>query len=160
MPKVLGVFQEEAAAQEAISAVKELGISEDKLSLVAKQAGEQDVESGGEMGTDQNLVDGSAAGGALGGAAGILAGAGLLAVPGLGPVLAAGPIAAGLTGAAAGGIAGGLADYGIDQNAGQRYAGEVENGNILVAVEDTSQDKVNDIADKLKEAGATDVATH
>jgi len=113
------------------------------------------------MGTGgQNLVDGTALGGALGGAAGLLAGAGLLAIPGLGPVLAAGPIAAGLAGLAAGGVAGGLIDYGIDQQAGERYGAEVEQGKVLVAVEDEDEERLNDVAAKLKEFGAYDIANH
>jgi hypothetical protein len=113
------------------------------------------------VGTEgQNLVDGTALGGALGGAAGLLAGAGLLAIPGLGPVLAAGPIAAGLAGLAAGGVAGGLIDYGIDQQAGERYGAEVEQGKVLVAVEDDDEERLNDFAAKLKEFGAYDIANH
>ncbi|WP_176714113.1 hypothetical protein [Orenia metallireducens] len=113
------------------------------------------------VGTEgQNLVDGTALGGALGGAAGLLAGAGLLAIPGLGPVLAAGPIAAGLAGLAAGGVAGGLIDYGIDQQDGERYGAEIEKGKVLVAVEDDDEERLNDIAAKLKESGAYDIANH
>ncbi|WP_018250177.1 general stress protein [Orenia marismortui] len=161
MPKVLGLFNDQEAAKSAISSIKDLGISEDKISLVAKNGEDQDIEAGAEMGAEgQNLVDGTTTGGAIGGVAGVLASAGLLAIPGLGPVLAAGPIAAGLTGAAAGGVTGGLVDYGIDQQEGERYAGEVEGGNILVAVEDTEQEKINDVAAKLKDAGSYDVATH
>ncbi|GAB6100184.1 membrane protein [Halanaerocella petrolearia] len=161
MPTVLGVFNGESEAKTAVDKMKEKGISEDKISLVAKQDGNDNIEAGEEMaGNDQNLADGATTGGALGGAAGILAGAGLLAIPGVGPVLAAGPVAAGLTGAATGGVAGGLVDYGLDQETGERYAGEVEQGKILVAAEDTDENKINEVSDILRKEGANDVATH
>ncbi|AGB40461.1 hypothetical protein Halha_0485 [Halobacteroides halobius DSM 5150] len=161
MSTVLGVFNNESEANNAVNKMKDKGISEDKISLVAKQNKDADIEAGAEMtGTDQNLADGSVTGGALGGAAGILAGAGLLTIPGAGPFLAAGPLAAGLTGAASGGVAGGLVDYGLDQQAGQRYAKRVEEGKILVAAEGTDETRINDVADILRKEGAKDVATH
>ena len=60
---------------------------------------------------DQNLAEGTYTGGALGGIAGLLAGVGALLIPGIGPIVAAGPIAATLTGVVGGGLAGGLIDW-------------------------------------------------
>ncbi|MCK8826251.1 general stress protein [Natroniella acetigena] len=161
MPTVLGVFDSEEPAQQAISRMKENGISEERISLVAKRDEGQDMEAGGEMrGEEQDLADGTVTGGALGGIGGILAGAGLLAVPGVGPILAAGPLAAGLSGVAAGGIAGALVDYGVDEDTGERYAQEVEQGRILVAAEETDENRVSEVANILRENGAYDVEQH
>jgi hypothetical protein len=160
MPVVLGVFEDEKSAKQAINKMKDQGISEDEISLVARQQEGDDFEAGDMGGADQNLSDGAATGGVLGGLAGLLAGAGMLTIPGVGPILAAGPISAGLSGAAAGGIAGGLADFGVDEETGQRYAQEVEQGKILVAAENTENTKIDEVASLLREEGAKDVETH
>ncbi|WP_051412074.1 hypothetical protein [Halonatronum saccharophilum] len=157
MPKVLGLFRDKAEAERAVQAMKELGVEENRISLVAKHQEGADVEAGREMGGTDSIADGTATGGAIGGIAGILAGAGLLAVPGLGPILAAGPLAAGLSGLAAGGVAGGLVDYGMDEETGQRYANELESGRILVGVEDAQEEKINEVTSVLKDSGAYDV---
>ena len=161
MPVVLGVFENEDKAKRAISEMKERGISENDISVVARHEQREDMEAGAEMGQgEQNISDGAATGGALGGIAGLLAGAGMLTIPGVGPILAAGPISAGLSGVAAGGIAGGLVDYGVDEETGERYAQEVEQGRILVAAEDTDESRVDEVADILRDKGANDVETH
>lgn len=106
----------------------------------------------------QGLTDGAATGGTLGGVAGLLAGAGLLAIPGLGPIVAAGPIAATLSGAVSGGLAGALVDYGIPEEAGQNYEDHIRNGNMLAIFEgDASQEKTAEIAAIMQRNGAIDV---
>ena len=85
------------------------------------------------------------AGGALGGVAGWLAGIGTLAIPGVGPLIAAGPILAALSGVAAGaavgGVTGALVGYGIPEYEAKIYEGKVREGNILLSVhtEDTHE---------------------
>ncbi len=153
MSTVVGVFDNKDSAEQAIREVKDLGFREDEISMVAK--GEQ--KNNNNM--NQELTDGAATGGALGGLAGIAAGVGALAIPGIGPILAAGPIAAGLTGAAAGGITGGLVDMGIPQDRGDYYENEVKSGKILAAVE-TEDNNIDDIASALRNNGASDVETH
>ncbi|GAB6138861.1 hypothetical protein [Halanaerobaculum tunisiense] len=159
MSTVLGVFSDQDVAKQAIEEMENQGVSEEQISLVAKQDETDDAEAGAEMTEGQNLTDGAATGGVAGGLAGALAGAGLLAVPGVGPLLAAGPLAAGLTGATTGGVAGGLVDYGLDEETGEKYAMEVEQGNILVAAEDTAETKIDDVADILQNKGANEVTT-
>jgi outer membrane lipoprotein SlyB len=109
------------------------------------------------MGSD--ISGGVATGGAIGGAAGLLAGVGALAIPGIGPLVAAGPIAAALSGAVTGGIAGGLIDWGIPEESGRRYEDRVKEGKIVAAVR-SNDDKVEDAADILRRNGAYDVETH
>jgi uncharacterized membrane protein len=162
MPTVLGVFDGEDQAQNAIDKLKTKGVSEEKISLIAKhQDNNDDMEASEELaGQQESVTDGAATGGTLGGIAGILAGVGLLTIPGVGPILAAGPIAGGLTGAAAGGITGGLVDYGLDEEAEEKYAQEVKEGKILVAAEDTAEEKIDNLAGILRDEGANDVTTH
>ncbi len=102
---------------------------------------------------------GATIGGTMGGIAGLAAGVGALAIPGIGPILAAGPIAAGLTGTAAGGLAGSLVDMGIPQDRGTYYEDEVKSGNILAVVE-AEDDMVDEVIDSLENNGARDVESH
>lgn len=122
------------------------------------------VNDGGAMGGeaaygDQNISDGVTTGAVLGGAAGLLAGLGALAVPGVGPLLAAGPIAAALTGGVTGGLAGGLIDYGIPEGESQRYQREVEQGHIVAAIKTDGQ-KVDQAAEVFRKHGASEVKTY
>ncbi len=114
----------------------------------------------GEVFTNADTVtDGALSGATWGGLAGLALGAGALAVPGVGPLLAAGPIAAALTGAATGGIAGGLIDWGIPEERGRHYENKVREGNILAIVH-VSGNKADEAAKVLREHGAKDVETH
>jgi hypothetical protein len=108
-------------------------------------------------------VDGVGTGGVIGGALGWIAGIGALAIPGVGPFIAAGPVFAALSGvaigAAVGGIAGGLVGLGIPEIEAKRYEGKVKAGNILISVH---TEDVGDIArakDIFKQAGAQDICT-
>lgn len=156
---IVGLFTTRSQAEEAIRELKERDFSEKEISLVARD--EEKREKGGEMSFDnQNLSDGTAAGGAIGGLTGLLAGAGALLIPGIGPIIAAGPLAGALTGIVTGGIAGGLIDYGIPEKEGRRYEEEVNRGKILVAVKADSQDMADDAVSVFRENGAMDVRTH
>ena len=162
MSTVIGVFESQRQAENAVNQIRNAGITEDKISIAAKRdnienANQADQEAGDI--TQQNLSDGTATGGVIGGVAGILGGAGALAIPGVGPILAAGPIAAGLTGAVTGGIAGGLIDMGIPEDRGQHYEQQIKQGKILTAVE-TDQNNINEIADQLRQSGAKDIESH
>ncbi|RYD03862.1 hypothetical protein N752_17425 [Desulforamulus aquiferis] len=80
------------------------------------------------------VSDGATGGAAIGGLAGLALGAGALAIPGFGPLIAAGPIAAAISGAATGGIAGGLIDYGIPEAKGREYEDRIKQGKIMVSI--------------------------
>lgn len=162
MSTVIGVFNNRNQAEKAIDEIKNAGISEEEISIVAKEEvvnGANGNENEENSYLNQDLTTGASTGGALGGLAGILAGAGALAIPGVGPVLAAGPIAAGLTGVATGGLAGSLVDLGIPQERGDYYENEVRKGSILATVE-SDQDKVEEVASFMRRNGARDVETH
>jgi len=157
---VLGVFDSVDKAERAADDLKSKGFSSDEISVVAKEGSARRGEGDRDRGTmSQNITGGVTTGGAIGGAAGLLAGVGALAIPGIGPIIAAGPLAAALTGAVTGGIAGGLIDWGIPEESGRRYEEHVKEGKIVAAVK-TSDDKVEEAAEILRRHGAYDVETH
>jgi uncharacterized membrane protein len=159
---VIGVFRDVKTAEEAVRALRNKGFKDNEISIVAKddqnKTRKRDMEVGGEMGTN-TISDGTAWGGALGGVAGLLAGVGALAIPGIGPIVAAGPLAGVLSGAVTGGVAGGLIDLGIPEERGRQYEQELKKGGILAVIE-TSEDKVNDASSILRQNGAKDVEAH
>jgi outer membrane lipoprotein SlyB len=157
---VLGVFNSVDQAEKAADELQKKGFNKDEISIVAKETSAN--RGGGDRDRDtmnQDLSQGVSTGGAIGGAAGLLAGIGALAIPGIGPIIAAGPIAAALTGAVTGGVAGGLLDWGVPEDTGRKYEEKVKEGKIVAAVK-TGDDKVQDVADILRRNGAFDVETH
>ncbi|MCR4430824.1 MAG: general stress protein [Tepidanaerobacteraceae bacterium] len=166
---VIGVFDSREQADKAVSHMRSSGFDTNEISIVAKggKNGSDGAEGNGNDGDDEDggtldmdtIADGTTAGGALGGLAGLALGAGVLAVPGLGPIIAAGPIAGLISGAATGGVAGGLLDMGIPEERGRYYEGEVRKGRILAAVK-THEQKVGNAAAIMRKNGAKDVETH
>lgn len=128
-----------------------------------------DKETGRDFAHEKNTkapegaVTGASTGGIIGGALGWIAGIGALAIPGVGPFIAAGPIMAALSGAAigatVGGVAGGLIGLGIPELEAKRYEGKIKKGNILISVHAETSDEISR-AKKIFEAfGAEDICT-
>lgn len=162
MSTVIGVFKQTAAAEKAVKTLREKGFDENEISIIARDEGKtvkRDMEVGGDLGGSEDITDGTAWGGALGGLAGLLAGVGALAIPGIGPIVAAGPLAGVLSGAVTGGVAGGLIDLGIPEERGKEYEKQLKSGGILAVIE-TSNEKVNDVSEILRRNGAVDVESH
>jgi hypothetical protein len=111
----------------------------------------------------EGAVTGASTGGVLGGALGWIAGIGALAIPGVGPFIAAGPIIAALSGAAVGaavgGIAGGLIGLGIPEIEAKRYEGKIRQGNLLISVHTENSDEISRAKDIFTNAGAQDICT-
>lgn len=109
----------------------------------------------------EGAATGAGTGGVIGGALGWIVGIGALAIPGVGPFIAAGPIMAALSGAAigaaAGGIAGGLIGLGIPELEAKRYEGKVKAGNILLSVHTENSEEISRAKDIFKQAGAQDI---
>ncbi|UVI30884.1 general stress protein [Paenibacillus spongiae] len=142
--KIVGVFDTYQGAIDAIEGLKRQGYLSDEISVIAKDKDEaEEVTETTETKTAEGLAAGLTTGGVLGGVTGLLAGIGALAIPGIGPILAAGPIAATITGAAVGawtgGLVGGLIGMGIPQDEAERYDEYVRNGRILVMVDADSR---------------------
>jgi hypothetical protein len=110
----------------------------------------------------EGAITGVTAGGAVGGLFGLLAGIGALAIPGVGPLIAAGPLLAALSGAAAGatvgGIAGALIGMGIPEIEAKRYENRIAEGNILISVHTISAEETDRAKEILKHAGAEDIS--
>ena len=142
--KVVGYYDTETAAIEAIEDLKRQGYRSDDISVISKSKEEAaTVTDETDTNVAEGAVTGAATGGALGGLGGVLAGLGALAIPGIGPVVAAGPIVAGLTGAAAGagvgGLAGALIGMGIPEDEAKRYNEYFVAGKILVLVDEDTR---------------------
>ena len=111
----------------------------------------------------EGALAGAGTGGVVGGTLGWIAGIGALAIPGVGPFIAAGPIMAALSGitigAAIGGIAGGLIGLGIPEIEAKRYEGKIKKGNILISVHTESSEEIGRAKEIFTKAGAQDICT-
>ena len=111
----------------------------------------------------EGAITGAGTGGVIGGALGWIAGIGALAIPGVGPFIAAGPIMAALSGAAVGatlrGIAGGLIGLGIPELEAKRYEGKVKAGNLLISVHTEDSEEITRAKNIFTQAGAQDICT-
>ena len=153
-----------AQAERIITELKQVGFLGDDISvLLADKGGSRDFAHEHNTKAPEGAVVGGVAGMGVGAAIGWLAGIGTLAIPGVGPFLAAGPIMAALSaaavGGAAGGIIGGLAGLGIPEYEAKLYEGKIRAGNILISVhtEDGKQrSRAKEIFDA---AGAEDIAS-
>ncbi|WP_054939129.1 YsnF/AvaK domain-containing protein [Paenibacillus ihuae] len=147
--KIVGVFHNEHEASRAIEDLKSRGFLTEDISVIARDKRDVDAISD-ETGTKapEGMASGAATGGLLGGVTGLLAGIGALAIPGIGPIIAAGPIAATLAGAAVGagtgGLVGGLIGLGIPEDEAKSYDNYVDEGRILVMV-DADSSRSNDV---------------
>lgn len=150
---VIGVFRSTQAAEQAVNQLRSQGFGNQEINIISKKDQNQTEY------VDDDITDGAVTGGTLGGIGGLLLGAGALAIPGLGPIVAVGPIAAALSGAVVGGVAGGLIDWGIPEEVSRRYENSVRQGGILAIVK-TAETSVNQAAAILRQNGAQDVESH
>jgi hypothetical protein len=111
----------------------------------------------------EGTTTGAVTGGVIGGTLGLLAGIGALAIPGVGPLIAAGPIMATLAGAGAGGAVGGmvgaLVGMGIPEYEAKRYEGAVKGGGTLLSVHCDTSEQVDAAKNALKSTGARDISS-
>jgi hypothetical protein len=151
-------------AEQIVNGLRSEGFSNNDISaLFPDKATSMDFAHEKHTKAPEGVATGAGSGGLLGGALGWLAGIGSLAIPGVGPLIAAGPIVAALSGAAVGaavgGIAGALIGMGIPEYEAKRYEGKVKAGNILISVHTESSDEVAQAKEIFKAAGAQDIAT-
>ena len=153
----------EAQAIRIVDQLKAAGFSHNDISvLFPDTAGTRDFAHEQHTKAPEGAAAGAGTGGVLGGALGWLVGIGALAIPGLGPFIAAGPIMAALSGAAAGaalgGLTGALIGLGIPEYEAKRYEGKVKEGNLLISVhteESTERARARQI---FEQEGAEDIA--
>lgn len=156
---VIGVFKSKGQAEKALRELKDSGFDEGEVSVLAKEDKGRGEGSGDPTGGGEDLSQGVTTGGVLGGVAGLLAGVGALAIPGIGPIVAAGPIAGALTGAVTGGVAGGLVDWGLPEQRGRHYENRLREGNILALVKADGR-RVDRASRILRDNGAQEVESH
>jgi hypothetical protein len=159
---VIGLVNTESKASEIVDALQRAGFASSDISvLFPDKKGTRDFAHEQNTKAPEGAVTGVSAGGAIGGTIGLLAGIGALAIPGLGPFIAAGPIMAALSGAAAGaavgGITGALVGLGIPEVEAKQYEGKVVGGNILLSVHTADSDQRQRAQKLLETSGATDV---
>jgi len=159
-----GIYQSALQAERAVDRLIAAGFSgEDVSVLMPDNESTKDFAHEKNTKAPEGTTTGAVTGGAVGGTLGLLAGVGALAIPGLGPFIAAGPIMATLAGLGAGGAVGGLVGalvgMGIPEYEAKRYEGRVKNGGVLLSVHCDTSEEISEAKDILKETGADDVSS-
>src|SRR3954462_3464387 len=144
---VVGIVKTHGEADRAVEALDSSGFSKSDISvLFPDKQGTRDFAVEKNTKAPEGAAAGAGVGGTIGGTVGLLAGIGALAIPGLGPFIAAGPLMAALSGAAAGatlgGVPGALVGLGIPEIEAKRYEGKIKGGNLLIAVHAENSDEV------------------
>jgi hypothetical protein len=161
---VFGIYKTAQSAESAVDHLISAGFSNSAISVLLP-----DDESTRAFAHEKNTkapegtTTGAATGGVVGGTLGLLAGIGALAIPGVGPLIAAGPIMAALAGVgvggAVGGVVGALVGLGIPEYEAKRYEGAVKNGGTLLSVHCDTSEQIDSAKASLKETGAQDIAS-
>src|SRR3984893_9522449 len=161
---VFGIYKTPMQAEAAVEALIAAGFSNQDISVLFP-----DKQTSKEFAHEKNTkapegaTTGAVSGGAIGGTLGLLAGIGALAIPGLGPFIAAGPIMGALAGAGAGGaigsLVGALVGMGIPEYEAKRYEGRVKDGGVLLSVHCETSEEISKAKDLLKETGAEDISS-
>lgn len=161
---VFALVRDEAQASRVVEDLRNAGFSNNDISVLLPDKGTT-RDFAHEKGTKapEGALAGAGTGGVLGGAMGYLVGIGALAIPGLGPFIAAGPILAALSGAAvgatAGGLIGGLVGLGVPEYQAKRYEAQLREGRVLFSVHSENSDQAKRAKEILERAGAQDIAT-
>src|SRR6188768_1985418 len=161
---VFGISTTQGQAERIVERLQAQGFAASEISvLLPDSGGTGDFGHVKSTKASEGIAAGATGGGVAGGALGLLAGIGAIAIPGIGPFIAAGPIMAALSGAAlgatAGGVVGGLVGLGIPEIEAKRYEEKLKKGNYLVAVHTDEHEDVDRAKHIFKTAGAQDIST-
>ena len=162
---VLGIYSTRVATENAADSLMRAGFLASDISVLLPKSlgGPKDMGTEKATKAPEGTAVGATTGGVIGGTLGLLAGVGLLAIPGLGPFIAAGPIMAGLAGlgvgGAVGGVTGALIGMGIPEFEAKRYEGRLQKGGILLSVHCDTGEEIKRAKDVLKATGAEDVSS-
>jgi len=159
---VMCIVENREKAESIVGQLQGAGFATSDISvLFPNKSGTKDFAHEHNTKAPEGAVAGAGAGGVVGGTLGLLAGIGALAIPGLGPFIAAGPLLAALSGVAAGatvgGVAGALVGMGIPEIEAKRYEGKIKGGNILISVHTESSDEQRRAEKIFKAAQANDI---
>jgi len=160
---VIGIVETQIQAERIVDELQAGGVRSGDVSvLFPDKSGSKDFAHEHNTKAPEGAVAGVGAGGVVGGTLGLLAGIGALAIPGVGPLIAAGPLMAALSGAAAGaavgGIAGALVGLGIPEIEAKSYEGKIRGGNILIAVHTDNSETEKRAKSVLEKQGAHDIS--
>lgn len=157
--RVIGIFNTTQEALDAVRYVQGMQLHDTNVSILSLDGiNRKEGDTGKDVGRDP-IREGAGAGGLIGAIAGLTLGASLVAIPGIGPLLAAGPITAVLTGAAIGTVSGALIDWGIPEEQSQYYEYAIREGKILVGAE-TDELFIDPVMQSFKQYGAFHTQTH
>src|ERR1700675_2922366 len=161
---VFGIYSTRNGAEQAANSLMDTGFSSGDISvLLPENLGTREIGTEESTKAPEGATAGAGTGAILGGALGLLAGIGALAIPGVGPLIAAGPIMATLAGMGVGGTVGGvtgaLVGLGIPEYEAKRYEGRVQKGGILLSVHCATSDEVTRAKHLLKITNAEDVSS-
>ena len=161
---VICLVKNESRAEQVAIDLRDAGFSPDRISvLFPDKQGTRDFAHEQNTKAPEGAATGAGAGGLLGGGLGWLVGIGSLAIPGLGPFIAAGPILAALSGAAVGaavgGLTGALVGMGIPEYEAKQYEGKIKDGNILISVHTANGEERNLAKEIFEKAGAEGIKT-
>jgi hypothetical protein len=162
---VFGIYSTRAGVENGADALVRAGFPSPDISVLLPESLAGTKKMGTEKATKapEGTAAGATTGGVIGGTLGVLAGIGMLAIPGLGPFIAAGPIMAGLAGlgvgGAVGGVTGALIGAGIPEFEAKRYEGRLQKGGILLSVHCDTSEEIKRAKDVLKSTGAEDVTS-
>jgi hypothetical protein len=159
-----GLYSDRAQVEQAVDSLLAARFRNEDISvLFPGNEGTKDFAHEKNTKAPEGATAGASAGGAIGGTLGLLVGIGALAIPGLGPFIAAGPIVSVLAGIGAGGTVGGLVGalvgMGIPEYEAKRYDGRVRKGGILLSVHCDNSEWVTRAKDILKQTGAEDISS-
>jgi hypothetical protein len=161
---VFGIYGNRNEAERSVDRLLAAGFSNDDISvLLPDNQGSKDFAHEKNTKAPEGATAGVTAGGAIGGTLGLLAGIGVLAIPGVGPFIAAGPIMSALAGlgvgGAVGGLIGALAGMGIPEYEAKRYEGRIKGGGVLLSVHCDRSDEITRAKNVLTQTGAQDISS-
>src|ERR1700745_2422978 len=161
---VFGRYTTRGAVEEGIESLREANFRNEDISILfPENVGNKDFAHVKTTKAPEGASTGAATGAVMGGVLGWLAGLGTIAIPGVGPFIAAGPIMAALAGigvgGTVGGIAGGLVGLGIPEYEAKRYEGRVKKGGFLISIHCDDSSWVNKARRILADTGAEDISS-
>lgn len=162
---VFGIYSTRTAVENATDSLIHAGFPASDISVLLPESlgGPKDMGTEKATKAPEGAAAGVTTGGVIGGTLGLLAGVGLLAIPGLGPFIAAGPIMAGLAGlgvgGAVGGVAGALIGMGIPEFEAKRYEGRLHRGGMLLSVHCDTSEEIKRAKEVIERSGAEDVSS-
>jgi len=161
---VFAIVDSTTRAEQIVERLQSSGFSSSDISVLLPDVhGKHDMGHVKASKAPEGATTGGLTGGVAGGVLGLLAGIGALAIPGVGPFIAAGPIMAALggasIGAATGGLVGGLVGMGIPEIEAKRYENKLREGNFLIAVDVDDNESEKRAKEVFENGGAEDVST-